>query len=131
MNKSINRDILSLAYSPGVGEVCLELKENPQKVDALTFRGRAVAIVSDGSMLGSEGRQFMPVMDWLIVQLKYYAEVDSFPFVVRKETNLEELFEDLSTTYGTILYLDDKKFPKLPKDILFVNQKDIANLFGF
>jgi hypothetical protein len=36
----------------------------------------------------------------------------------------------LATTYGTILYLDNKKFPKLPKDILFVNQQDITNLFG-
>lgn len=36
----------------------------------------------------------------------------------------------MSTTYGTILYLDNKKFAKLPKDILFVNQQDIANLFS-
>jgi hypothetical protein len=60
------------------------LKEYPEKVDAVTFRGRAVAIVSDGSMLGSEGRGFMPVMDWIIVQLKYYAGLDAFPFVIRK-----------------------------------------------
>jgi malate dehydrogenase (oxaloacetate-decarboxylating) len=83
LNKSISRDILSLAYTPGVGEVCMELKENPQKADILTFRGRSVAIVSDGSMLNSEGRKFMPAMDWFIVQLKYYAGVDAFPFVVR------------------------------------------------
>lgn len=84
MSKTINRDILSLAYSPGVGEVCLELKKYPNKVDNLTFRGRAIAVVSDGSMLESEGRKFMPVMDWIVVQLKYYAGVDAFPFVVRK-----------------------------------------------
>jgi hypothetical protein len=36
----------------------------------------------------------------------------------------------LSTSYGTILYLDDKKFTKIPKNILFVNQQDITNLFG-
>ena len=36
----------------------------------------------------------------------------------------------MSTSYGTILYLDDKKFAKLPKDTLFVNQQDITNLFG-
>lgn len=50
-----------------------------------------MAIVSDGSMLNSEGKKFMPVMDWFIVQLKYYAGVDSFPFVIRKETNLKDL----------------------------------------
>jgi hypothetical protein len=81
-------------------------------------------------MLGSEGRKFMPAMDWIIVQLKYYSGVDAFPFVVRKETNLNELLEDLSTSYGTILYLDDKKFTKIPQNILFVNQQDITNLFG-
>jgi hypothetical protein len=43
-------------------------------------------------MLGSEGRKFMPAMDWIIVQLKYYSGVDAFPFVVRKETNLDDLF---------------------------------------
>jgi hypothetical protein len=66
----------------------MEILNNPKRADTLTFRGRAVAIVSDGSMLNSEGRKFMPVMDWFVVQLKYYAGVDAFPFVIRKETNL-------------------------------------------
>jgi hypothetical protein len=74
----------------------------------LTFRARAVAVVSDGSMLDSQGRNFMPVMDWFIAQLKFYAGVDAFPFVIRKETNIEEFFRDLSTSYGNILYLDNK-----------------------
>jgi hypothetical protein len=51
--------------------------------DVLTLRARAVAVVSDGSMLDSKGRSFMPVMDWFIAQLKFYAGVDAFPFVVR------------------------------------------------
>ena len=84
VNKSVNRDILSLAYTPGVGEVCLEIQNHPEKADYLTFRGRAVAIVSDGSMLDSTGHKFMPVMDWAIAQLKYYSGVDAFAFVVRK-----------------------------------------------
>jgi hypothetical protein len=50
----------------------------------LTLRGRAVAIVSDGSMLESEGRSFMPAMDWFIAQLKYYGRIDAFSFVIRK-----------------------------------------------
>jgi malic enzyme len=66
----------------------MEIKEHPGMEDVLTFRARAVAIVSDGSMLNSKGRSFMPVMDWFIAQLKFYAGVDSFPFVIRKETNL-------------------------------------------
>lgn len=71
----------------------------------------------------------MPVMDWIIVQLKYYAGVDAFPFVVRKETDLEGLFKDLATSYGTILYLDEKKLPAVPTDILLVKQQEIAKLF--
>ncbi len=47
-------------------------------------------------------------MDWFIAQLKFYAGVDAFPFVIRKETNIEEFFRDLSTSYGNILYLDNK-----------------------
>jgi malate dehydrogenase (oxaloacetate-decarboxylating) len=108
LSRAINKDILSLAYTPGVAEVCMEIKENPASSDQLTFRSRAVAVVSDGSMLDSEGRRFMPVMDWFIAQLKFYAGVDAFPFVIRKETNLEDLFRDLSTSYGNILYLDKK-----------------------
>jgi len=61
----------------------MEIKDQPSRVDDLTFRRRTVAIVSDGSMLNSEGRSFMPVMDWFIIQLKYYAGVDAFPFVIR------------------------------------------------
>jgi len=53
-------------------------------VDKLTFRARAVAIVSDGSMLDTKGRNFMPVMDWIISQIKFYAGVDAFAFVIRK-----------------------------------------------
>lgn len=123
MNKSISRDILSLAYTPGVGEVCMELFDHPEAADLLTFRGRSVAIVTDGSMLETEGRRFMPVMDWIVVQLKYYAGVDAYPFVVKKETNLEELFRDLSTSYGTILYLDNHTLPTIPKNILVVKQQ--------
>lgn len=48
------------------------------------MRGRSVAIVSDGSMLNVEGKNFMPVMDWFIVQLKFYAGIDAFPFLIKK-----------------------------------------------
>jgi malic enzyme len=86
----------------------MEIKDHPEKSDILTFRARAVAIVSDGSMLDSSGRKFMPVMDWFIAQIKFYAGVDAFPFVIRKETDLQDFFLDLSTSYGNILYLDNK-----------------------
>ena len=68
--------------------MCNEIKDHPEQADVLTFRARAIAIVSDGSVLDSYGRNFMPAMDWYITQLKYHAGLDSFPFVIRKQTNL-------------------------------------------
>jgi len=50
----------------------------------MTLRARAIAIVSDGSLLYSEGKSFMPVMDWFVFQIKYYTGLDPFPFVVKK-----------------------------------------------
>lgn len=62
----------------------MELFDHPEAADVLTFRARSVAVVSDGSMLGTEGRRFMPVMDWIVAQMKYYAGVDAYPFVIKK-----------------------------------------------
>ena len=71
----------------------------------------------------------MPAMDWFIAQLKYYGRIDAFSFVIRKQAPLEEVFMDLSTTYGTILYLDNKELPKIPENILVLKQMDIAKFF--
>lgn len=73
-----------MAYTPGVGAVCLEIQKDPKLADELTFRGRAIAIVSDGSMLECDGPKFMPVMDWFVSQIKFYAGLDCFPFVIKK-----------------------------------------------
>lgn len=48
----------------------------------------------------------MPVMDWFVFQIKHYTGLDAFPFVVQKQIDLVALLRDLSTTYGTVLYLD-------------------------
>jgi len=77
-----------LAYSPGVGSVCLDIKDNLSLLDRYTFRPRAIAVVSDGSMMNSSGKQFMPVMDWFIFQIKHYTGYDAFPFVINPKTNL-------------------------------------------
>ena len=97
-----------MAYSPGVGAICEKIQEKFEHADTMTLRGRSVAIVSDGSMLGSEGEQFMPVMDWMIAQIKYYSGVDAFPFVILKGADMNEVLKDLSTCYGTVLLLDDR-----------------------
>jgi malate dehydrogenase (oxaloacetate-decarboxylating) len=73
-----------LAYTPGVGTICLDIQQDESLADQMTFRARAVAIVSDGSLLNSEGKRFSPVMDWFVCQIKHYTGLDAFPFVVQK-----------------------------------------------
>ena len=119
---NITRDLLGLAYTPGVGATCLDIKEDFAQSNQLTLRGRSVALVSDGSMLGVRGRAFMPVMDWFVYQIKHHSGLDAFPFVVSERTDLTGLFRDLSTTYGSIAYLDSKEDFVVPADVLFIRQ---------
>ena len=70
----------------------------------------------------------MPVMDWLISQIKYYSGYDAFPFVIKKGADINEVLKDLSTSYGTVLYLDDKEVQEIPENILFLRQQKIAAL---
>ncbi len=72
-----------------------------------------------------------PVLDWCIAQIKYYAGVDSFPFIIRPKANMTSVLSDLSNTYGAILLLDpgitfDQS--KLPKDFAIIRQEDIMKL---
>lgn len=117
-----------MLYSPGVAAACTQIENHPSSVDTLTLRARSVAIVSDGSALGAEGLNVLPLMDWMITQLKYYGEIDSFPFVVRPTAPLQSVLSDLSNSYATVLYLDSK-LPKdisIPHDLLVVCQEDVC-----
>ena len=106
INKNVNREILSMAYSPGVGAVCEAITKDPSIADTMTLRGRSVAIVTNGSFFDCEAEQVQPVMDWLICQIKYYSNLDAFPFIIKKGANIEEILNDLSTCYSTVLYMD-------------------------
>ncbi len=114
ISKAVNKEILSLFYSPGVGDVCVEITKNLKLADTLTLKGRSIAIVTTGAIFEAPGKQFMPVMDWLICQIKYFAGVDAFPFVIDEKANLEEVLNDLSTCYSGALYFDNKKIEKCP-----------------
>src|SRR5262245_38629598 len=78
-----NRKDLSLAYTPGVGQVCLEISEEPARVFELTIKRNTVAVVSDGSAilgLGNLGAAAaIPVMEGKAVLFKEFAGVDAFP----------------------------------------------------
>jgi len=78
---------LSLAYTPGVADPCLEIKDNPEKVWSYTSKGNAVAVVSDGTAvlgLGNIGPEAgLPVMEGKGVLFKRFADVDAYPICLR------------------------------------------------
>ena len=81
-----NVDDLSIAYTPGVAEPCLAIKENPELSYTLTRRHNMVAVITDGSAvlgLGNIGPvACMPVMEGKCVLFKEFGNVDAFPICV-------------------------------------------------
>ena len=81
-----NREQLSLAYSPGVAEPCLEIAKDPMKVYELTRRQNLVAVITDGTAvlgLGDIGPEAaMPVMEGKCALFKEFAGVDAFPICI-------------------------------------------------
>jgi malate dehydrogenase (oxaloacetate-decarboxylating)(NADP+) len=107
---------LSRAYSPGVAEACLEIKENPANASKYTARGNLVAVVSNGSAvlgLGNIGAlASKPVMEGKAVLFKKFADIDCFDIELN-ETDPERLADlvcALEPTFGAI-NLEDIKAP--------------------
>ena len=106
----------------------MDIVDDINMVNVLTLRGRSVAVVSNGSMLGVDGHAFMPAMDWMVYQIKHHSGLDAFPFVISSKTNLEDFFKDLSTTYSGILYLDAAENFKVPNNVVFIRQQVASKL---
>lgn len=89
-----SRDDLSLAYTPGVAQPCLEIQKNPEEVWALTLKSHTVAVVTDGSAvlgLGNIGAAAgIPVMEGKAVLFKELAGVDAFPIALATQ-NVDEI----------------------------------------
>ena len=107
---------LSLAYSPGVAEACLAIKEDPDMSRDVTARGNLVAVVSNGSAvlgLGNIGAlASKPVMEGKAVLFKKFANIDCFDIEL-DETDPEKLADivcALEPTFGAI-NLEDIKAP--------------------
>ena len=81
------KDDLSLAYTPGVAQPCLEIQKDPAKSYDLTRRHNLCAVITDGSAvlgLGDIGPEAgMPVMEGKCVLFKSFGGVDAFPLCVR------------------------------------------------
>ena len=135
INKTLNRRTLSLAYSPGVGYVCKEIEAEPALINTLTLRGRSVAVVTQGNMFPEnpiEPGRMMPIVDWCIAQIKFYSEVDAYPFILRKEANVVNALKDIANSYACILLLDDIKIEEesLPSDAAVLYHSQVRKLSG-
>lgn len=107
---------LARAYSPGVAEACLEIKEDPANAARFTARGNLVAVVSNGTAvlgLGNIGAlASKPVMEGKAVLFKKFASIDCFDIEV-DETDPEKLADivcALEPSFGAI-NLEDIKAP--------------------
>lgn len=113
---STQRD-LSLAYSPGVAEPCLEIANNPDDVYKYTTKGNLVAVISNGTAvlgLGNIGPEASkPVMEGKGVLFKIFADIDVFDIEV-DATDIDKFVETvqaISPTFGGI-NLEDIKAPE-------------------
>ncbi len=108
---------LALAYSPGVAEACVEIKNDPTTAEKYTARGNLVAVLSNGSAvlgLGNIGAlASKPVMEGKAVLFKKFANIDCFDIEVNESDpyKLADIVCSLEPTFGAI-NLEDIKAPE-------------------
>jgi malate dehydrogenase (oxaloacetate-decarboxylating) len=112
-----NRDDLSMAYTPGVARVCLEIERERDKAWEYTIKKNSVAVVSDGTAvlgLGDIGPEAaMPVMEGKAVLFKEFGDVDAFPICLdtKDPDEIVRTVKALAPTFGGI-NLEDISSPR-------------------
>ncbi|MPM37813.1 NAD-dependent malic enzyme [bioreactor metagenome] len=112
-----DRDSLSLAYTPGVAQPCLEIQKDVNKSFELTRRWNTVAVVTDGTAvlgLGDIGPEAgMPVMEGKCVLFKAFGDVDAIPLCVRSK-DVDEIVNTVSLLAGSFggVNLEDISAPR-------------------
>ena len=112
-----NKDDLSLAYTPGVAQPCLEIQKDINKSYELTRRWNMCLVVTDGSAvlgLGDIGPEAgMPVMEGKFVLFKAFGDVDAFPLCI-KSHDVDEIVNTIYMISGSFggVNLEDISAPR-------------------
>ncbi|MBF7097296.1 NAD(P)-dependent malic enzyme [Alkalibacter mobilis] len=111
------KDDLSIAYTPGVAEPCLEISKNVNKSYEYTRRSNLVAVITDGTAvlgLGDIGPEAaMPVMEGKCVLFKVFGDVDAFPLCIKSKDvdTIVQTVQLLSGSFGGV-NLEDISAPR-------------------
>ena len=111
------KDDLSLAYTPGVAQPCIEIQKDPSKSYELTGRWNTVAVITDGSAvlgLGDIGPEAgMPVMEGKCVLFKSFGNVDAVPLCLRTK-DVDEFVHTVALLAGSFggINLEDISAPR-------------------
>jgi len=111
------REDLSIAYTPGVAQPCIEIQKAPERSYELTGRGNLVAVITDGSAvlgLGDIGPEAgMPVMEGKCVLFKAFGGVDAIPLCIRSH-DVDEIVNTIRLLSGSFggINLEDISAPR-------------------
>jgi len=112
-----SKDDLSLAYTPGVAQPCLEIQKDYDKSFTLTRRSNLVAVITDGTAvlgLGDIGPEAgMPVMEGKCALFKAFGDVDAFPICIRSK-DVDEIVRTIYLISGSFggINLEDIAAPR-------------------
>ncbi len=112
-----SKEDLSIAYTPGVAQPCLEIQKDPAKSFTLTGRWNTVAVVSDGTAvlgLGDIGPEAsMPVMEGKCVLFKAFGGVDAVPLCIRSK-DVDDIVNTVALLAGSFggINLEDIAAPR-------------------